>query len=350
MAHLWSGRFEGSPDAALFEFGASFGFDRRLFEDDVTGSMAWADAIHARRRAVAAGSRRASRRRSRRFSPRGSDPAFFDSAAAKDDEDVHSFVERELVAAGRRRRTPPAHRTVAQRTGRARSAALSEAAGAAASAEDRGAARRCWSDQAVAAGDAVMPSYTHLRRAQPILVAHFFLAHAAALRRDHARFAFLLARDRRAAARLGRDRRHQLPDRRPRARRSARLLARRRQQHRRDRRARLRLVVPARRRADDGAHQPDGGGLHPLHVGGVPVLRARRHRGHRQQPDAAEEESRSAGAGARQVRPRHRPPRRMAGDDEEPADRLQQGSAGGQGSGVRGRGHAAADRSTRRRR
>src|SRR5687767_11555152 len=37
-----------------------------------------------------------------------------------------------------------------------------------------------------------MPSYTHLRRAQPILVAHFFLAHAAALRRDHARFEFLL--------------------------------------------------------------------------------------------------------------------------------------------------------------
>ena len=29
-----------------------------------------------------------------------------------------------------------------------------------------------------------MPSYTHLRRAQPVLVAHFFLAHAAALRRD----------------------------------------------------------------------------------------------------------------------------------------------------------------------
>ena len=33
-----------------------------------------------------------------------------------------------------------------------------------------------------------MPSYTHLRRAQPILVAHFFLAHAAALRRDVGRF------------------------------------------------------------------------------------------------------------------------------------------------------------------
>ena len=32
-----------------------------------------------------------------------------------------------------------------------------------------------------------MPSFTHLRPAQPILVAHFFLAHVAALRRDHDR-------------------------------------------------------------------------------------------------------------------------------------------------------------------
>ena len=45
MAHLWSGRFEGDPDAALFEFGASFRFDRRLFEDDVRGSLAWAEAL-----------------------------------------------------------------------------------------------------------------------------------------------------------------------------------------------------------------------------------------------------------------------------------------------------------------
>jgi argininosuccinate lyase len=37
-------------------------------------------------------------------------------------------------------------------------------------------------------GDAAMPSYTHLRKAQPILAAHFFLAHAAAFRRDVGRF------------------------------------------------------------------------------------------------------------------------------------------------------------------
>jgi argininosuccinate lyase len=38
--------------------------------------------------------------------------------------------------------------------------------------------------QAESAGEAVMPSNTHMRRAQPVLVAHVWLAHAAALRRD----------------------------------------------------------------------------------------------------------------------------------------------------------------------
>ena len=45
MTTLWSGRFDTAPDAAAFDFGASFRFDRRLFEDDVTGSMAWARAL-----------------------------------------------------------------------------------------------------------------------------------------------------------------------------------------------------------------------------------------------------------------------------------------------------------------
>src|SRR5438105_5978122 len=45
MSTLWSGRFDTPPDAAALEFGASFAFDRRLFEDDVTGSVAWARAL-----------------------------------------------------------------------------------------------------------------------------------------------------------------------------------------------------------------------------------------------------------------------------------------------------------------
>ena len=44
---LWSGRFATAPDPAAFDFGVSFGFDRLLFEDDVTGSIAWADALEA---------------------------------------------------------------------------------------------------------------------------------------------------------------------------------------------------------------------------------------------------------------------------------------------------------------
>ena len=39
---MWSGRFDTAPDAVPFEFGVSFPFDRRLFEDDVAGSLAWA--------------------------------------------------------------------------------------------------------------------------------------------------------------------------------------------------------------------------------------------------------------------------------------------------------------------
>ena len=185
MSHLWSGRFEGDPDASLFEFGASFRFDRRLFEDDVRGSLAWAEALaragvltEADAAAIAAGLQE--------ILARGADPAFFTSVAARHDEDVHAFVERELVQrigeAGRRlhtgrsrneqvavdlrlylrRRVPELQRGIAGLVG-------------------------VLADQAARAGEALMPSYTHLRRAQPILAAHFFLAHASAFRRDHRR-------------------------------------------------------------------------------------------------------------------------------------------------------------------
>ena len=181
---LWSGRFDQAPDAAAFDFGISFGFDRALFEDDVTGSLAWAEALAAAG-VLTADDAAAIRRGLHEILDEGRrDPAF----VAGPDEDVHSFVERKLVErigdAGRRlhtgrsrneqvsldlrlylrRRIPALQRLIA---------ALVQAC----------------VDQAAAAGPAMMPSYTHLRRAQPVLVAHFFLAHAAALRRDHARLA-----------------------------------------------------------------------------------------------------------------------------------------------------------------
>ena len=191
MAHLWSGRFDGDPDAALLDFGASFAFDRRLFEDDVAGSLAWAEGLE-RAGVLTRDEAAAIRKGLEEIRSRGaSDPAFFASSDASRDEDVHSFVERQLVArigdAGRR-----------LHTGRSRNEQVSldlrlylkrrvpelQRATAALAA--------ILADKAEQAGPALMPSYTHLRRAQPILVAHFFLAHASALRRDHARLAAVL--------------------------------------------------------------------------------------------------------------------------------------------------------------
>ncbi|HSC27701.1 MAG TPA: argininosuccinate lyase, partial [Vicinamibacterales bacterium] len=190
MAHLWSGRFEGDPDAALFEFGASFRFDRRLFEDDVLGSLAWAEAL-LRAGVLSDADASAIDGGLREILASASDPSFFTSDAAMQDEDVHAFVERELV-----KRVGDAGRRL--HTGRSRNEQVSldlrlylkrrvpelqhALAGLAAVLAGR----------AEGAGGAVMPAYTHLRRAQPILVAHFFLAHAAAIRRDHHRLSAVL--------------------------------------------------------------------------------------------------------------------------------------------------------------
>lgn len=186
MTHLWSGRFGGDPDRALFEFGASFKFDRRLFEDDVAGSLAWAEGLE-RAGVLTQADATAIRAALGDIAARGADPAFFASDAAADDEDVHSFVERELVSrvgdAGRRLHTGRSRNeqvSLDLRLYLRRRVPLLQQGIAALAA--------VLADQAQAAGAALMPSYTHMRRAQPILAAHFFLAHAAALRRDHARF------------------------------------------------------------------------------------------------------------------------------------------------------------------
>jgi argininosuccinate lyase len=191
MAHLWSGRFEGDPDAALFEFGASFRFDRRLFEDDVTGSRAWAEALE-RAGVLSHQDAQAIRTALQDIAAKShSDPGFFTSPAAALDEDVHSFVERELVArvgdAGRRLHTGRSRNeqvSLDLRLYLKRRVPLLQ--------RRITALVRVLADQADSSGQVLMPSYTHLRRAQPVLAAHFFLAHAAAFQRDHSRFATLL--------------------------------------------------------------------------------------------------------------------------------------------------------------
>src|SRR6185312_11823204 len=42
---LWGGRFEGTIDPGFAEFNNSFRFDRRLFDVDVTASIAYCEAL-----------------------------------------------------------------------------------------------------------------------------------------------------------------------------------------------------------------------------------------------------------------------------------------------------------------
>jgi argininosuccinate lyase len=179
---LWSGRFDTAPDPAAFDFGVSFSFDRALFEDDVTGSIAWAEALSAA--AVLSAEDAAAIVAALRdiLNEGRTNPAWI----AGSDEDIHSFVERQLVErigdAGRRLHTGRSRNEqvsldlrlyLRRRIPRLQQAIVRLVA--------------AYADQAERSDAALMPSYTHLRRAQPVLVAHFFLSHASALRRDYDR-------------------------------------------------------------------------------------------------------------------------------------------------------------------
>jgi argininosuccinate lyase len=196
MTTLWSGRFDAAPDAAAFEFQKSFRFDRRLFDEDVTGSLAWARAL-GRAGVLPKADVDQIEKALDDIRQRGqADPRFVDG----DDEDVHSFVERVLVErvgdAGRRLHTGRSRneqvsldvRLYLMRHIPALQSGVASVVTALAA-------------QAVAAGDALMPAFTHFRPAQPVLVAHFFLAHIAPLRRDYQRLA--AARDEADALTLG---------------------------------------------------------------------------------------------------------------------------------------------------
>ena len=194
--HLWSGRFAEAPNQDVFQFQASFRFDRRLFEDDIEGSLAWTEALIGAG-VLSVGDAATITKALAEIRERGrGDPGFLTGA----DEDVHAFVERQLVEqvgdVGRRLHTGRSRNeqvSLDLRLYLRRRLPVIQRAVAALVLALAGRAR--------AAGPALMPAYTHLRRAQPMLVAHLFLAHAAAFRRDHARLG--VARDETDAMPLG---------------------------------------------------------------------------------------------------------------------------------------------------
>jgi argininosuccinate lyase len=186
---LWGGRFEGSLDAQAAEFNNSLEFDWRLAEVDIRGSMAWAralgraDVLHVDEvEQICAGLEKVL-----------AEVTAGSFVFTPSDEDVHTAVERRLTEI-----IGPVGGKL--HTGRSRNDQV---------ATDF----RLWLMQAVDHIDGLLrdlqralverarqdmgillPGYTHMQRAQVVLLSHWWLSHFWPLIRDRERMAQLRAR------------------------------------------------------------------------------------------------------------------------------------------------------------
>ncbi len=184
MSTLWHGRFDGGPADELMAYTASIGFDVRLAPDDIAGSRAHVRMLgsvgllaDAEVDEVLAA-----------LDQTEQELVSGDFKFAPGDEDIHTAIERRVTElAG------PAGAKL--HTGRSRNdqvatdLRLFAKRELAAIAADVIALQHVLLERAVTAGDAYLPGYTHLQRAQPVLLAHHLLAHGWALARDVDRLA-----------------------------------------------------------------------------------------------------------------------------------------------------------------
>jgi argininosuccinate lyase len=181
---LWGGRFEAGPSETFERFSGSLHFDKRLLEVDIRGSQAYARALE-RVGVLTPGERSVINESFEQILAESRGAAFFDGAT---DEDVHTLVIRKL----KERAGPVADKI---HTGRSRNEQVSLD-------------MRLWLREecdrartlivelaesllnlAERYRDAVVPGYTHLRRAQAVLWPHYLLAYFEMLARDSERFA-----------------------------------------------------------------------------------------------------------------------------------------------------------------
>ena len=175
----WGGRFEKSPAKFLAEFGNSLPVDKRMWAEDIRGSIAHsrmlakqgiiseqdADAIEAGLSEI--------------FREIKGGTFIWDSA----DEDVHMAIERVLT-----QRIGPAGARL--HTGRSRNdqvatdVRLWAKRAATELAEGVIALRKVLLNLAEEQFGVVMPGYTHLQKAQPVLFSHHMLAYSWMLSRD----------------------------------------------------------------------------------------------------------------------------------------------------------------------
>ncbi|MBU3684290.1 MAG: argininosuccinate lyase [Phycisphaerales bacterium] len=187
---IWAGRLEGQADDLFRRFNDSLPFDRELIREDVEGSIAWSKALVRAGVLTAAEQREIEAALGEMLAAWRDDPAVLERA---EDEDVHSWVERQLVMrvgdlgkklhTGRSRNDQVATdlRLWTARQLRLRRAELKAAIGA-------------LTDLAEREKATPFPGYTHLQHAQPILFAHWCLAYVEMLRRDDERLADAMKR------------------------------------------------------------------------------------------------------------------------------------------------------------
>ena len=176
---LWGGRFTQSLDSLAWLLNSSLPVDQRMALQDVDGSLAWADAIQ--RAGILTDKEHVSIALGLAAVREEFSSGRFTFAPS--DEDIHTAVERRLTEligdiAGK------------LHTGRSRNDQVAtdfRLWTLQTVPELNSAIRKLQSvlvKQAEAAGETVMPGYTHLQRAQPILLAHWWLSHSWPLQRD----------------------------------------------------------------------------------------------------------------------------------------------------------------------
>ena len=181
--NLWGGRFRGEADPRFVEFNRSFGFDRRLFAADVRASLAHCGALRGAGVLTDSEASRVRNGLQTILKRAATDPRYFDELPS---EDVHSFIEARLVQLiGDTGRKLHAGRSRNDQVATALRLWLREEVDRIAGSVR--AAQGALLDLAGAHSEAVLPGYTHLQRAQPVLWAHWCLAYFEMLRRDHER-------------------------------------------------------------------------------------------------------------------------------------------------------------------
>ncbi len=179
MGTLWQGRFEGGPARELLAYTVSLPFDRRLAEVDIAGSRAHVRGLGrgglltAEEVGVVLDA----------LDKVGAEMASGSFTYLATDEDVHTAVERRVTDlagdAGAKLHTGRSRNDQVATDLRLWSKlALLDVVAATLALQEVLLAR------AEEAGDAYLPGYTHLQRAQPVLLGHHLLAHLWALSRD----------------------------------------------------------------------------------------------------------------------------------------------------------------------